>query len=170
MIKFSLLFLVSFICFFDRANAQLLSDMYHPFWSPEGSRIIFASDGDDADSNTELYVVRVDGSHLKRITNDSLDYSNPVWSYATNKIIAYQKVDEVRNIVVMNPSGSDLKLISNTKSYNGDPYWSSDGTRIVYYSDADGDSDIYVMDKDGQNIRQLTNNTAREFRGSRRRR
>lgn len=38
----------------------------HPTWSPDGSKIGFAS---KPDGNFEIYVVNIDGSNLKRLTN-----------------------------------------------------------------------------------------------------
>ena len=43
---------------------------YTPIWSPDGSRIAFAS---DRHGNFDIYTVRIDGSDLKRVTTHSND-------------------------------------------------------------------------------------------------
>jgi len=45
---------------------------YRPSWSPDGSKIIFAS---DRDGNMEVYIMNADGSNQIRLTN------NPAWDY-----------------------------------------------------------------------------------------
>ncbi|QJR34172.1 PD40 domain-containing protein [Gemmatimonas groenlandica] len=49
-----------------------------PSWSPDGERIAFASNMAD-NLDYELYVVRVDGSALQRLTNDELQQRAPRW-------------------------------------------------------------------------------------------
>ena len=38
-------------------------------WSPDGQSILFASHRDHPDHNTDIYVMRLDGSGMKRLTN-----------------------------------------------------------------------------------------------------
>jgi Tol biopolymer transport system component len=49
-----------------------------PEWFPGGLKIIFVSDKDDKAG--EIYTIWKDGSHLERLTNDSLIIKNPVVS------------------------------------------------------------------------------------------
>jgi Tol biopolymer transport system component len=46
-------------------------------WSRNNRWIAFASDGD---GDFEIYVVRADGSGLRKLTNNSIDDANPSWS------------------------------------------------------------------------------------------
>src|SRR5262245_17279780 len=48
-----------------------------PAWSPDGSRIAFAS---NRDGKTEIYVMDADGSNVKRLTNNLSDDFSPKWS------------------------------------------------------------------------------------------
>jgi Tol biopolymer transport system component len=48
-----------------------------PAYSPDGSRITFAS---QADGNWEIYVMNSDGSGLVRVTRDLADEREPTWS------------------------------------------------------------------------------------------
>ncbi len=49
-----------------------------PAWSPDGERIAFASNMAD-NLDYELYVMRVDGSALQRLTNDEVQQRTPRW-------------------------------------------------------------------------------------------
>ena len=48
-----------------------------PSWSPDGSRIAFAS---DRDGNPEIYVMNADGSGQTSLTNNLADDVYPSWS------------------------------------------------------------------------------------------
>ena len=47
-----------------------------PSWSPDGTRIAFAS---SRDGNVEIYVMDADGTNLVRLTNDPAEDSSPAW-------------------------------------------------------------------------------------------
>ena len=47
-----------------------------PVWSPDGNFIALTS---ERDGNPEIYVINVDGSGLKRLTNNSAEDGRPVW-------------------------------------------------------------------------------------------
>lgn len=49
---------------------------YDPYWSPDGSRIVFVSDRSGAD---EIWVINADGSGLLRLTNDGQSKHFPLW-------------------------------------------------------------------------------------------
>jgi len=47
-----------------------------PAWSPDGTKIAFAS---DRDGNAEIYVVNADGSGLRNLTNNPASDGAPAW-------------------------------------------------------------------------------------------
>ena len=56
----------------------------NPDWSPDGTKIAFSS---DRDYNGEIYIMDIDGSNQKNITNTSnFDESDPSWSPDGTKI------------------------------------------------------------------------------------
>ena len=56
----------------------------NPDWSPDGTRIAFASNRNGQD---EIFVVRLDGENLTNLTpNSEFDNFNPVWSPSGNHI------------------------------------------------------------------------------------
>ena len=46
-------------------------------WSPDGKRLLFAA---GSEAQTELWVVRADGSGLRRLTANSARETTPSWS------------------------------------------------------------------------------------------
>jgi Tol biopolymer transport system component len=48
-----------------------------PAWSPDGSMIAFVS---DRDGNVEIYVMRADGTGVRRVTDNPADDIHPVWN------------------------------------------------------------------------------------------
>jgi Tol biopolymer transport system component len=86
-----------------------------PAWSPDGSRIVFASDrdrngelsyGDTVQYANELYIMDADGSNQRRLTTTKdLNEASPAWS-PDGSVIAYQ-----RGEVVDNAQGTGVFLI-----------------------------------------------------------
>jgi TolB protein len=51
-----------------------------PAWSPDGGWIAFVSDRSDRDRHeNEIYVMRADGSGLRRLTRNDVWDLEPVW-------------------------------------------------------------------------------------------
>jgi TolB protein len=95
---------------------------FGPSWSPDGTKIIFASYR-DAITNRDLYVMNADGSNPTRLTNDPEDETWPSWSPDGTKI-AFQSQSEGENevIYVMNADGSEQTNISGGR-FGIDPDW-----------------------------------------------
>jgi len=64
-----------------------------PVWSPDGRKLVFVKRpertgacGPAGRCNDEVYVINADGTGLRRLTRNSVDDSNPVWSPDGGKI------------------------------------------------------------------------------------
>ena len=75
---------------------RLLVDAQSASWSPDGTRIAFASirdeieddcTSDECDYAAELYVANADGSDAHRLTHDKGDDDNPCWSADGSRIL-----------------------------------------------------------------------------------
>jgi Tol biopolymer transport system component len=75
---------------------------YHPSWSPDGQRITFSSDrntqwrGHNNEAGWEhtqelgVYVIRPDGSELKRISQPGICAGSPKWSLNGQEVLFYE--------------------------------------------------------------------------------
>lgn len=134
------------------------ANMY-PSWSPDGSRIAFASDRDAG--NWDIYVMNADGSGVTRLTADPGYDSSPNWSPDGSKIaFSSTRGDGSFDIYVMNADGSNVTRLTDDPAFDASPDWSPDGTRLAFTTDRDGPGvnyEIYAMNADGSAVIRLTN-------------
>jgi TolB protein len=152
----------------DGSNPRNLSSSSsndeHPFWSPDGARIFFASDRSrtsEEDENIDLYVMEADGSNVRRITHTPEVETYPALSpdgtrLATRRILA----DGNWKVVVLDLEGNEITNLSNDPGFDGWPAWSPDGKRLVFASERSGSSDLWIVDADGSNLRRMTDDPA----------
>ncbi len=124
-----------------------------PVWSPDGTRIAFAS---NVNNNFEIYVLNPSTGESDVLTTNSWDDLYPAWSPDGKKIAFTTNRDSNWDIYVMDANGKNLKRLTNDPVYEGNPVWSPDGTRIAYVEGLDAKRDIKVMDADGSNSQVLT--------------
>jgi Tol biopolymer transport system component len=95
-----------------------------PSWSPDGSKIVFASFRDGG--NTELYVKNADGSSPTRLTNNTvLDYG-PAWSPDGSKIAFTSERTGSGDIYITNADGSSGEnptRLTTATAYDNHPSW-----------------------------------------------
>jgi len=129
-------------------------DNGRPEWSPDGTRIAFATIRDGKGS---VGVMAADGSSQKLLTEGR----HPSWS-RDGKRIAFARVDG--QIWVMNVDGSSIRQITRSNSFKYGPSWSPDGKQMVFIllknpeSKTDPQPQIGIMNSDGTNERILTAN------------
>jgi TolB protein len=133
-----------------------------PAWSPDGQHIAFSSNRAGRISAqapaTDIWVMDVDGSDPRNLTDSATSDTSPVWS-PDGSHIAFQSDRDGGwpEIYVMAADGSNPRNLANHESYDGNPAWSPDGSTIAFDRDQDGNREIYLMAADGSNVRRLTN-------------
>ena len=138
-----------------------------PTFSPDGQKIVFAS---DRDGNREIYVMNADGSGVQRLTttDPTADDRYPSWSPDGSKILFVSNRDGDSEIFVMNADGSNPTQLTNNVAGDDEPRFSSDGTKIVFTSNRDAPDprsptshwEIYSMNADGSAPTRLTSDQA----------
>ncbi|MFN2529817.1 MAG: hypothetical protein ABR555_00820 [Pyrinomonadaceae bacterium] len=128
-------------------------DNGRPEWSPDGTRIAFATIRDGKGS---VGVMAADGSSQKLLTEGR----HPSWSRDGSRI-AFARDGQ---IWVMNVDGSNISQITHSNSFKNGPSWSPDGKQMVFIllknpqSKTDPQPQIGIMNSDGTNETILTTN------------
>jgi eukaryotic-like serine/threonine-protein kinase len=138
-----------------RLTYHLANDS-HPDFSPDGSKVVFAS---NRDGRTEIYVMNRDGSDIRRLTFNTADDDCPEWSPDGRRIAFQSKRDGQMEIYVMEADGSNQINLTNDPAEDLRPSWSPDGASLAYTRnrlDAPADFDIYTMRADGSSKTRLT--------------
>ena len=129
-------------------------------WSPDGEHIAFAASRDEP-GNSEIYVMRRDGTGVKRLTHHpSIDVS-PTWAPTGHQIAFTSDRTGSPQIYVMDAEGMNVRRVSMKGSYNAEPAWSPSRTRseLAYAARFRGGVfDIVVHDLERNEVRMLTSN------------
>lgn len=128
-----------------------------PSWSPDAERIVFAS---RRNSNWDLYMMRADGSDLRRLTDHLAYDGEPVWSPDGRRIAFTSARDGNLDIYTLDPVSGDVRRITSHPATDAQPTWSPDGQRIAFTSWRDGNQEIYIVAADGGEAINLTNHPA----------
>ena len=102
-----------------------------PDWSPDGSKIAFASKRSSGDF--AIYTMATDGSNVRKLTDDSRFAANPRWSPDGKQILfADGFCDPCENdLWVMKADGMNPRQVTNTLEYEPPGEWSPDGKYAV---------------------------------------
>lgn len=132
----------------------------YPAWSPDGTRIAFHS---YRDGNWEIYVMNVDGSGLRRLTNNPGEDTYPAWSPDSSRLVFNSATVGYTDIYMINADGTGLTQLTSDPAPEYDPSWSPDGSMIAFVRAVASDprrAHIYLMQADGSGQSQITNTPA----------
>jgi len=105
-----------------------------PVWSPDGNSIAFTSKRDD---NYDLYIIRPDGSDLKKITDDPGNDAHSIWSpdgkwlafssgktgFKDESALRPQNPQPYGEICVIHPDGTGMRVLTDNQFEEATPAW-----------------------------------------------
>jgi TolB protein len=145
-----------------------------PDWSPDGSKILFASV--DVNGTSDIFVMNADGTGITQLTSCrgvcngaqwgrwSPDGSKIVYSVADNPIRPDGNAS-VEALWIMNADGSHPVQFTHpplpTSIADNAPAWSPDGRQILFarnhlVGQSYEDQALFVINRDGSGLKQLT--------------
>ncbi len=105
--------------------------------------------GDDTDDE-EICIMSVDGTNYKRLTNNTVLDTYPVWSPDGSLIAFLSWREETMDIYTMDSDGSNVKKMYDSGFHDGDIHWLNN--TIVFTRN----SQIWMMNDDGTGAHQVT--------------
>jgi Tol biopolymer transport system component len=140
-------------------------EVFNPSWSPDGRYIVYAA---TVGGLLDLFVLDVETSERRRLTEDAYADLQPVWSPDGSRIafVTDRYSTDLRNldwgpyeVAFIDPVTLEVERAPGFPgAKNINPQWSSDGSSLYFISDANGISNIYRANVDGE-IFQITNLT-----------
>ena len=136
----------------DPSSSTGLFFAIEPAWSPNGGLIAFVS---RRDGHSHIYVMRADGTHVRRVTDSKSDDDSPAWEPDRGRIAFARE----RALYVVASAGGPVHRLG--RGIGGDaanPAWSPDGKLIAYDHRRPGFSirEIWVVGVDGSHPRPVT--------------
>ncbi len=123
-------------------------------FSPDGSRIAFAS---NRDGNFEIYVADADGGNVTRLTSTAAHETEPAWG-PDGAWLAYQSdASGAPQIWSMRADGSDQRALTEGPA-NMEPAVAPDGSVIAFSTIRDGNYEVYLMAPDGSEQQNVSRN------------
>jgi Tol biopolymer transport system component len=135
----------------DPSTPSGLFFQVQPAWSPDARLIAFAS---RRDGRSHIYVMRADGSGIRRITSSRMDDDHPAWS-PDGRWIAFAREGALFVIAV---GGGRPRRLGHGLGSAANPAWSPNGKLLAYDYRRPGYStrEIWIAVADGSRPRPLT--------------
>ncbi|HPF60716.1 MAG TPA: hypothetical protein PLI93_01545 [Gemmatimonadales bacterium] len=145
------------------------------YFSADGTRLIFQRQDSVSSGCDQQYVMNIDGSGMRRVSNGngrttcgyfiqadqriiyaSTQAHDPACPAPPDRSLGYVWPLGHLELYTANPDGSDTRQVTDNGAYNAEATASPDGQRVIFTSTMDGDIDLYTMNVDGTDVRRIT--------------
>ena len=125
-----------------------------PIWSPDGQRVIFASNRNGA---LNLFALRVggEGPADRLMTNDSLQLAGS-WSPDGEWLAFMEQHPSTGRDIWLRRRNGDRLAFANSEADESAPRFSPDGRWIAYVSNESGQSEVYVRPANGRGSQRVS--------------
>lgn len=134
-----------------------------PNWSPDGQRVIFAS---EIDGRTDLHEANRSGGNRRQVTHTAADEGGAAYSPDGQWIAFHSDRDGNFEIYLVRADDTATRRLTNDPAVDQAPAWSRDGRHLVFMSNrgrTDAAFDVYRMTVDGADVERLTSGGANSF-------
>jgi TolB protein len=147
---------------FELSNATRLTNRaardWFPMWSPDGTRVAFAS---DAAGNEDIYMLEIASGTMTQLTDHPADDIYPMWSPDGQQIMFLSErqtplVSGTIDLYVLSIAEGTVQPLADDDVFTGGEVWSADGRYAAYVSNQSGNWQIYLRDTDSGTIQQMT--------------
>jgi Tol biopolymer transport system component len=141
------------------------SDDTSPSWSPDGTKVIFASGRSGA---YDIFVMKANGTGMLQLSDRGRGDAEPVFS-RDGKRVAFVECDPSFGhcqLWAMNANGRAARRLTRTPVEDERPSWSPDGSKIAVTVKQAGNLDVAVVVIRGGAVQRLTHGDADDFQPS----
>lgn len=150
--------LLSAILFAQNAQDSIKNltqfEFAYPYWSPDGTAIVFQS---NFTGNWQLYQLNVATKNITRLTENNYNDVTPAWSPDGKSILFSSDRDGDDEIYILDLHTKSIKQLTINEDRDIHPNWSPDGKHIVFNSERKTDTPkklfIQIMDSEGKQLK-----------------
>lgn len=152
----AIVFTLSLVCgpaFCDEGGVIIVTG---PYCSPDGSKIVFATNAFDNDEINDIWTVNLNGSQLTRLTSTSdFNESDPIYS-PNGALIAYSRsADNEDSVWVINADGSNARRVSREGKSASAPTWLNDNQRLIIQTPRTHSADLLLTNLSQEETKML---------------
>jgi Tol biopolymer transport system component/DNA-binding winged helix-turn-helix (wHTH) protein len=139
---------------------SLVAEERAPSFSPDGSHVVFAWNGDtNGQGGFDLYVKALGAERLLRLTAHPARWLSPAWSPDGSRIAFARSADDASGLYVVSALGGDEQRLVDVGFSSPTfmrPSWSPDGRTLAYSSsDETGSHIVSLLSLDDMHSRRL---------------